>query len=36
MELFIVFTLSLLMLGALAVVFGADSRPGMSDHRRNV
>jgi hypothetical protein len=36
MDLFIAFSLSVLILGALASVFGVDSRPGLNDHRRNV
>jgi hypothetical protein len=36
MDVFVIFTVSLLMLGAMAVTFGVDSRPGVGDRRRNV
>lgn len=36
MELFIAFTIGLALLGALAAAFGADSRPGLNDNRRNL
>lgn len=36
MDVLAVFTLSLLILGALTAVYGVDSRPGLNENRRNI